>query len=68
MNIKNFQDNWQCLLPLAMFPNNNALSATTKYSPFNANYSINIYFNGTNIGLALARSSTFNKEIPTALV
>ena len=44
------QDNWSELLPIAQFSYNNAMHATTKESPFFANYGYNPTIVGEPIG------------------
>ena len=59
-HVNYLQDNWVTFLPLAEFAYNNAESATTKHSPFYANYGFHPCFNALSIGQNSVGSAAFN--------
>ena len=59
-HVNYLQDDWYSFLPLAEFAYNNAESASTKHSPFFANYGIHPRFNALSIRQNSADSVAFN--------
>ena len=58
--INYLQDDWVTFLPLAKFAYNNAENASTKHSPFYANYGYHPCFSALSLGQNSADFKTFN--------